>query len=55
MNDKTQIDKATGKVLDAIVALKQKEEQPSTDDKEINLLAIVKKLSRNRNRSSSKK
>ena len=55
MNDKIQVGKTTDKVLDAIVALKQKEDTSPDGDKEINLLAIVKKLSRNRGRASSKK
>lgn len=51
--------KTTGisdKVIDAIVALKKKGDQASDDsDKGVDLMSIVKKLSRNRERSAKNK
>jgi hypothetical protein len=38
-------------VLDAISALKEKAAKPEGDDKGVDLVAIVKKLSRNRSRA----
>lgn len=52
----TKITGVSDKVLDAIVALKKKGEQASDDlNKGVDLMSIVKKLSRNREKSVKKK
>lgn len=52
----TKIIGVSDKVLDAIVALKKKGEQVSDDqNKGVDLVSIVKKLSRNREKSAKNK
>lgn len=56
MNDKDKKGKdVSDKVVDAIVALKQKSEQVSSENGGVDLMSIVKKLSRNRERASKAK